>query len=76
MARVLKLDDEDVELLGFILDMTIEEWEHKEPANIDFVSTDRTVKDAETMLALVRDIQQQNSRLRAMRDRLALREQT
>ena len=70
MAQVLELDDEDVPLLRFVLDLIVEEWEDTESANIETISGDRTIKDPETMLSLVSDIQDMNGRVRAIRDRL------
>jgi polyhydroxyalkanoate synthesis regulator phasin len=70
MTQVLELDDEDVEVLRFILDSTVEEWECNEQNNIRNISEDRTIKNAETMLECVGDIKEMNRRVRAIRDRL------
>jgi hypothetical protein len=79
VTLVLELDDEgtspnQAEVLGFVLDLTLEKWTAEEPDQIDLITKDPAFRSADELLEATGDYSALLDRLKEIRAKLNGRE--
>jgi len=66
-----ELDDSEVELLNFVLNNTVEQWDEEYDGQIKFMTSDPSLTSAEQLLELTGSFANMHTMLRKVRDKLS-----